>query len=121
MCVLARPSFNFDLSSDTVKISPALFGKETSTFGMFLDELECFETLQSFPGDASGRSAEVRWGDTVAFASTENFGYGAYSDWRSDVDVSDERSTSYVVPVGIVGSQLLEATGLYEVDEFGYW
>lgn len=58
-------------------------------------------------------------GDTVALAASVDLGYCAHAEGGADVDVPDEGGAPNVVPVSLVGGQLLEAAGLDEVHEFG--
>lgn len=63
----------------------------------------------------------MRGGNSIAFAAAENLCDGADSERRTDIDVSDQRRASHIVPVSIVRGQLLEATCFDEVDILRYW
>lgn len=96
-----------------------MLGQPAATLGGLLDELQGFQGLQSLAGNTCGGPAEVGGGDSVALAASVDLGYGAHSQGGADVDVPHEGGAPDVVPVGLVGGQLLEAAGLDEVHEFG--
>lgn len=59
------------------------------------------------------------WGcDSITFATTKDFGDSLYSNRGADVDVTEDGGTPDVEPVRVVGSQLLETTGLHQIHVF---
>lgn len=61
------------------------------------------------------------WGcHPIAFAATKYFGYSLDSNRGTDVDVTEDGGTPYIEPVGVIGSQLLEAGSFDEVHVFRY-
>lgn len=60
----------------------------------------------------------MRGCDSIAFATTKDFGDSLDSNRGTDVDVTEDSGTPYIEPVGVVGSQFLETTGLHQVHVF---
>lgn len=62
----------------------------------------------------------MRGCDSITFTSTKDLGDSLDSNWRSDVDVTEDGCTSDIEPVRVVGSQLLEAGSLNQVHVLGH-
>lgn len=56
--------------------------------------------------------------DSITFASTKDLGDGLHSNWGTNVDMTENCSTSDVEPIRIIGSQLFEAGSLNQVHVF---
>lgn len=109
-----------NLVGNAIQITLANGAQFAATLGVLLDETGVFEGLERLAGSTVGGTAEVRWVDTVALATTIDFGDGANASWTAVVQVTQNRSATHIEPVGIVGGQLLEFGCLDDVHLVGH-
>ena len=108
-----------DLGGDSVEIPAALRGETAASVGVLFDHLDRLQSLESFAGDRSGTPAQVAGHQTVVGATSVDLADGRDSDGRPDVDVTGQGSAPGVIPVLVVGSELLRRASLHNVHPLG--
>jgi hypothetical protein len=113
-------SINVDeRASDVIQVSLTLGGDAATTLGILLEDLELFEGLEGLSVDGSRGINVVGGAAAVVLAASVDDLEGAYTDSRSEVNVTGNRGNAGVKPVRVIRGELLAGSGFNEVDPGG--
>ena len=109
------------MGRNIVELLSALASQGSAALGRLrlLDESHLGELLQDVTVDLASTQSEVGWSTTESLGTSEDLLQSTDTNVGSDVHTTSDSSGANVQPVGVIGGELLEGSGLDDVNPLG--
>mmetsp|Transcript_3539 Transcript_3539/g.8890 ORF Transcript_3539/g.8890 Transcript_3539/m.8890 type:complete len:281 (+) Transcript_3539:56-898(+) len=108
-----------DLGGDTIAILLALEGHLATTLGKLLNHTDLLELLEAAADEAPRRGLEAARALPARLLVAVHLREPTHAGALAAVEAAGERGAAHVVPVLVVGSELLEGARLHELPQLG--
>jgi len=107
-----------EVGRNIIELLSALASDDSTSLGVlgFLHETELGELLEDVTIDLTGTERKVVWSTSESLSTTENLSQSTNTNVWSNINSASDSSGTGVHPVGIIWSELLEGSGLDDIN-----